>query len=219
MLIPSTHLSLLNALNAGERQEEAWTAFHDRYRDVIFNWCRRRELPPEPAEDLTQEVLLKLFQELPRQAYDPAKGPFRSWLKVLVNNAVTDHWRRQQRRPDHQGVGGSAFLQRVEALTTPEATAELGDAIEQRARTTADEVLRRVRVRVEETTWQAFYQKKIEQCPVAEIAARLGLSVCSIYKATQRVKQLLLQEYHNVQPTRSPPSAMPGCDDAEKASQ
>src|SRR5262249_38745304 len=107
MMIPSTHLSELDALSTGERREEAGAAFHARYRDVISGWCRR-QLPPEPAEDLTQEVLLKLFRQLPRHPYDPAKGRFREWLMAIVNNAVTDHRRRQQRRPDLGGVGGSA---------------------------------------------------------------------------------------------------------------
>jgi RNA polymerase sigma factor (sigma-70 family) len=209
MLIPLTDLSELNALSAGERREEAWEAFHARYRGVIFSWCRRRELPPDLAEDLTQEVLLKLFQQLPRHAYDPAKGPFRNWLKGLVNNVVTDHWRRQQRRPD-RGVFDSACL---EALTSPEATDELGDALEQRARTTAEEVFRRVRARVEERTWQAFYQKKVEERPAAEVAAALGLSVGGVYQAAQRVKTMLLEEYHHVDPTRRPPPALPGGDD------
>jgi RNA polymerase sigma-70 factor (ECF subfamily) len=92
--IPSTHISLLSDLREDGRHDEAWAVFHARYRGVILGWCLRRGLPPDSAEDLTQDILLKLFQELPRYRHDPARGQFRGWLKVVVNNALTDFWRR-----------------------------------------------------------------------------------------------------------------------------
>ncbi len=216
MKIPSTHLSLLSALKEGARREEAWATFAARYRDVILGWCRRRELPEDGAEDVAQEVLLRLFQELPRQVYDPSQGRFRSWLKAVVNNALTDCWRRRQRRPEPGGVGGSAFLQRLAGLASPEAADELGSAIERRARTTAAEVLDRVRAQLKETTWQAFYQTTVEQRPAAEVAAGLGLSVAAIYKAKYRVKQMVIEEYRDVRPTSCPPPDLPGATGPEE---
>ena len=107
--IPSTHISLLCDLRADGRRDEAWAVFHARYRDVILGWCLRRGLSPDGAEDLTQDVLLKLFQQLPQYHHDPARGQFRGWLKAVVNNTLTDFWRRQQRRPDQGAVGGTTF--------------------------------------------------------------------------------------------------------------
>jgi RNA polymerase sigma-70 factor (ECF subfamily) len=205
MPIPSTHLSLLSALTAGGRREEAWAAFQARYRDVILGWCRRRELPPDCAEDLTQEVLLKLFQELPRYAYNPSQGRFRSWLKAVVNNALTDCWRRQQRRPELGGVGGTAFLEQLGNLESPDAADDLSGVIECRVKTTAAEVLERVRAKLKETTWQSFCQTMVERRPAAEVAAELGLTVGAIHKANWRIKQMMLLEYRNVQPTSCPP--------------
>src|SRR4051812_45426054 len=100
MIIHSTHDSLLSALYRGEPQHDAWATFQARYRDVILDWCRRRGVPEDCAADLTQEVLLKLIQELPRGAYDASRGRFRSWLKAVVNNVVTDFWRQRQRQAE-----------------------------------------------------------------------------------------------------------------------
>src|SRR5262249_22416010 len=111
--IPSTHISLLCDLRADNRQDRAWTVFHARYRGVIFGWCLRRGLSSEGAEDLTQDVLLKLFQQLPRYSHDPARGQFRGWLKAVVNNTLTDFWRRQRQRPDQGPIGGTTFLERL----------------------------------------------------------------------------------------------------------
>jgi RNA polymerase sigma factor (sigma-70 family) len=135
MLIPSTHGSFLVELQRDGRQEDAWAAFLARYRDVILGWCRQRALPQDCAEDLTQEVSLKLFKELP--AYDPARGRFRSWLKSVVNNTLTDYWRRQCRRPEQGVVVGTAFLERL-------AGDKPSGVIEARAKALAAEVLARV---------------------------------------------------------------------------
>src|SRR5262249_1017458 len=150
MVIPATQTSLLVSLQRNVPRQEAWQAFHARYHDVIMTWCRRRELPLACAEDVTQEICVKLLRELP--SYDAAKGRFRSWLKTVVNNALTDYWRRQRRMPVRAGIGGTVFLERLAGLASPESADELTGAIEQRADTTAAEVLARVRSRVQETT-------------------------------------------------------------------
>jgi RNA polymerase sigma-70 factor (ECF subfamily) len=212
--IPSTHISLLCDLRAGDRQDEAWAVFQARYRGVILGWCLRRGLSPESAEDLTQDVLLKLFQQLPHYSHDPSRGQFRGWLKAVVNNALTDFWRRQRRRPDHGGVGGTAFLERLGELASPEPAGELSVMIEEHARTTAAQILDRVRAKVKETTWQAFYQTMVEQRPAAEVAAELKLSVATVYKASYRVKQMVQQEYRHVSERSGDPDPLPGPADA-----
>jgi RNA polymerase sigma-70 factor (ECF subfamily) len=214
MPIPSTHISLLCDVGAGCRREEAWAVFQARYRGVILGWCLRRGLSLESAEDLTQDVLLKLFQQLPQYSHDPARGQFRGWLKAVVNNVLTDFWRRERRRPEEGGVGGTTFLERLEDLASPDPPGELSVVIEEHARTTAAEILGRVRAKVKETTWQAFYQTMVEQRPAAEVAAELSLSVASVYKASYRVKQMLLEEYRHVYEAGGDPDPLPGPADA-----
>src|SRR5438105_1400327 len=124
MDIPSTHASLFVPLQQGEQSPAAWAAFHARYHDVILTWCRRREMSSACAEDLTQEIWLKLLKDI--HTYHPEKGRLRSWLKTVVNNTLTDYWRRQQARPERGGVGGSAFLERLAGLASPVCQQELG---------------------------------------------------------------------------------------------
>jgi RNA polymerase sigma-70 factor (ECF subfamily) len=216
VLIPSTHISLLYDVGAGGRRDQAWAVFQARYRGVILGWCLRRGLSPESAEDLTQDILLKLFQQLPHYRHDPSRGQFRGWLKVVVNNALTDYWRRQQRQPERGGVGGTSFLKRLDDLASPERAGELSAIIAKRARTPGAEILERVRAKVKETTWQAFYQTMVEQRPAAEVAAALKLSLASVYKATYRVKHMVLEEYRNVYHAGDDSDPLPGPADAGK---
>jgi RNA polymerase sigma-70 factor (ECF subfamily) len=218
--IPSTHISLLCDVRAGDQRDEAWAVFQARYRTVILGWCLRRGLSQDCAEDLTQDVLLKLFQQLPRYHHDPSRGQFRGWLKAVVNNALTDYWRRQQRRPERGGVGGTAFQERLGDLASPAAETpadELSVVIEEHAQNTAAEILERVRAKVKETTWQAFYQTMVDERPAAEVAADLKLSVAAVYKATYRVKQMVQEEYRHVHNVRSDPGRLPGSQDAGQA--
>lgn len=210
MDLPSTHISLLCALQEDGRRDEMWAAFHARYHDVIAGWCLRRGLPADEAEDLTQEVMLKLFQRLPEYRHDPARGLFRSWLKTVVGNALTDFWRRRRRDPDGPAVGGTTFLERAHAMADPEGAGELSVLLEDRAASAAAEVFARVRGKVKETTWQAFYQTLVEERPAAEVAAGLSLTVAAVYKATYRVKQMLLQEYRHVERSGGDPDPVPG---------
>jgi RNA polymerase sigma factor (sigma-70 family) len=214
--IPSTHISLLCELGKSGR-DESWTVFHARYRGVILGWCLHRGLSPDDADDLTQDVLLKLFQQLPHYRHDPARGQFRSWLKTVVNNTLIDFWRRQQQRPE-RGLVNAAFPERQGGIASLEAAVELSSAIEDQAQAIAAEILERVRAKVKATTWQAFYRMMVEQRPAVEVAEELNLSVATVYKANYRVKQMLLQEYRHVQAQRGIPDPLPGTGDAGEAS-
>lgn len=178
---------------------------------MIAGWCARRGLGTADAEDLTQDVLLKLFQHLPAYRHDPDRGPFRSWLKAVVNNTLTDYWRR--RGPECGAVGGTTFLARAAEVADPGAAVELSTALEAHAReTAATAAVERVRAKVKETTWQAFYQSLVEGRPAAEVAAALNLGVASVYKATYRVKQMLLEEHSHDRPHAPADDPVPGAE-------
>src|SRR5262245_55837030 len=113
MDIPSTHLSLFDVLKDDGCRDRAWLAFDTAYRPVILSWLERK-LDGHLAEDLTQEILVRLWRDLPKQQHDPQKGHFRSWLKAVVNNALRDVWRRQQTRPQAPAVGGTEFSEKIQ---------------------------------------------------------------------------------------------------------
>jgi len=190
---PKTSVSLLVRLRQVPADQDAWAQFTERYGRKIYAWCRRWNLQGVDAEDLTQDVLLKLFQQLPRYRHDPQRGQFRGWLKVVVNNTLTDFWRRQRRQLEGSAIGGSAFLERLVGLANP-AGDELSAAIEEQAQSAGADVLRRVRDKLKETTWQAFYQTLVEERPAA---AALNRRVASVYRATYRVKQMVPEEYRH----------------------
>jgi RNA polymerase sigma-70 factor (ECF subfamily) len=197
-------MSLLQALSEEGRRDDAWVVFQAGYREVILGWGQRFGLDLHAAEDLTQEILIKLLEALPRYKHDPDRGRFRSWLQTVVRHVLADRRRRQRRRHEPGGMGGSTALEWLADFPSPEAVEELSVAVDRRTAAWEAEVLDRVRARVEPASWAAFCQRMIERRPAAEVAAELGLTVGAVYKAAERIKRMVIQECRDGSPPTVP---------------
>jgi len=82
--------------------EAAWRALVERYTRKVFGLAYRFTGRAEEAEDLTQEVFVKVYQTLHR--YRETDGPFGAWLMAVARNHAIDHYRRgrqeRQRRSE-----------------------------------------------------------------------------------------------------------------------
>ena len=77
--VSSTNVSLLLRIRHDERDESAWRDFVEIYGYRIYHWCLNRKLQPNDAEDVTQDVLVKLARKLGSFDYDQSQS-FRGWL-------------------------------------------------------------------------------------------------------------------------------------------
>ncbi len=67
----------------------------ERWRKRIYNLCLRMTGSPHTADDLTQEVFVRIFDR--RRAYNPTQR-FSTWLWRIALNICYDELRRVQRR-------------------------------------------------------------------------------------------------------------------------
>jgi len=79
----TTHVSLLLRLRLDESNESAWIEFINRYGGRIYQWCLQRKLQPADAEDVTQNVLMKLAKAIQTFEYDSSLT-FRGWLRTIT---------------------------------------------------------------------------------------------------------------------------------------
>src|SRR5215469_15022702 len=110
-----TRITLLGRLRRDPTNQAAWAEFVDHYGAKIYAWCRKWNLQEADAQDVTQNVLLKLAQKLREFTYDPSRS-FRAWLKTLTHHAWSDYV--EARRRPGQGSGDSqtvVMLDSVEA--------------------------------------------------------------------------------------------------------
>ncbi len=84
---------LLDRCLAGE--DSAWEALLKAYSRKIYNLCYRFTGRVEEAEDVTQEVFIKVFQTL--KSYHAAQGSFGTWLNRVARNHLVDHYRRARK--------------------------------------------------------------------------------------------------------------------------
>ena len=89
---PTPDLFLARRAAAG--QEDAWDEIIDRFGRKIFNLAFQFAGSREQAEDLTQEIFLRLYQSL--RKYNGG-APLVAWALRLSRNLCIDHYRKARR--------------------------------------------------------------------------------------------------------------------------
>ena len=65
-----------------------------RYNRRIYNICYRFAGSAEDAQDLTQEVFIKMYRTL--NSYDVDKGAFMTWVTTVTRNLLVDNFRKKK---------------------------------------------------------------------------------------------------------------------------
>ena len=76
--------------------ERAFTLIVRAYETPVYNYVMRLVGDRALAEDLTQEVFLRVFQGLPKFSL---RSKFTTWLFQVTKNRVLDELRANERRP------------------------------------------------------------------------------------------------------------------------
>jgi RNA polymerase sigma factor (sigma-70 family) len=85
--------SLITGVLAGEPL--ACRALVDRYLPLIYSVCRRRGLARHDADDMTQTIVMRVLQALPRFR---GEAKLSTWIFTLSQRAIADHYRHPHRR-------------------------------------------------------------------------------------------------------------------------
>jgi RNA polymerase sigma-70 factor (ECF subfamily) len=70
----------------------AWEEIVQKYHRRIYNICYRFAGSGDDAEDLTQEVFIKMYRTL--NSYDVDRGAFMTWVTTITRNLLVDHFRK-----------------------------------------------------------------------------------------------------------------------------
>ena len=69
----------------------AWESVVRTHTRRVYNLCYRFTARRDEAEDLTQEVFLRVYRTL--KSYDPSHGPLAVWMHRVARNLLIDHYR------------------------------------------------------------------------------------------------------------------------------
>lgn len=190
--VDGTSLSLLVRLKANDAT--AWDRLVVLYAPLIYYWCRKLYLPEQDAADVFQEVFQAVAAKITAFRKEQPGDTFRGWLRIITQNKVHDHFRRQGREP--QATGGTEASMRfmqveaLEALDTPEDQDEEERAYQQ----LIHRALELIRSEFTPRTWQAFWRVAVDGQRAVDVAEELDMRPGAIRVAKSRVLQRLRQE-------------------------
>jgi RNA polymerase sigma-70 factor (ECF subfamily) len=144
--------------------QHAWDLIVRQYWRKVFNVAYKFVGKHDEAEDLTQEIFLKIFKSL--DTFD-RRANFQTWLISVSRNLCIDHYRsvRKERETIDRGVDAADL-----APASPDAGPIA--ALEQRDRVV---LLRQAMAALPETLRTAVLLRDIQELSYQEIAEKLRL--------------------------------------------
>lgn len=174
----------------------AWDEFYGIYGRAVRRYVQQLGADPADAEDVVQEVFVKIRRNLAGFEYDPAIGRFLGWINTITRTTVVSYLRRKQVRATREirldpGDGAENAIEQVPDPAGHEADSRLDLEVIRSARATA---LGRLQRRMGDAVFQAFRLHGLEAHPVEEVAGRLGITVNAVHVYTHRVMKMLEKE-------------------------
>ena len=72
----------------------AWEQLVRQHNRRVYNLCYRFTGSADDAQDLAQEVFIKMYRTL--GSYEAGKGAFVTWLTTMTRNLLVDHFRKSK---------------------------------------------------------------------------------------------------------------------------
>jgi RNA polymerase sigma-70 factor, ECF subfamily len=189
---PATDEIIERCLNG---DQSAWESIVRMYRRKVFNVAYKFVGRHDQAEDLTQDVFLKLYKSL--DTFD-RRANFQTWLISVSRNLCIDHYRavRKERETINRDVDPADF-----APVSPDPRADT--QLEQRDRV---QLLRQALDKLAPTLRTAVMLRDIQELTYQEIADKLHLPEGTVKSRINRGRTELARQ---IQKLRDQQDAIP----------
>ena len=84
----------------------AWEEIVQRYNRRIYNICYRFAGSADDAQDLTQEVFIKMYRMM--SSYDSGRAAFMTWVTTITRNLLVDHFRKTKQDRVTESLDGAS---------------------------------------------------------------------------------------------------------------
>ena len=171
------------------RQPDAWNKLVSLYGPLVYWWCRRWGLQPSDAENVGQEVFMRVFEQLP--AFRGGGQNFRGWILQIARNCFLNHVR--ERKSETQATGGSDGQHRLAEL--PAARVEQADDVCEVESLLLRQAISLLHSEFSSRDVDAFSQLVFSRRQPAEVAAAMNVSTSVVYRLKSRVLRRLREEF------------------------
>jgi len=178
----------------------AWEELVQRHHRRIYNICYRFAGSADDAQDLTQEVFIKMYRTL--NSYDVGKGAFMTWVTTITRNLLVDHFRKtkQDRVTDSLDAAPS---EHEDALPLSEQIEDQGAAPDARAQSQqVGEAVHKALQKLSPDLREAVILRDLQDMDYREIATVLkvpeGTVKSRINRGRAELARLLQRTYKQV---------------------
>ncbi len=165
---------------------QAFHAFYDRYVNLIYSIAYGILESRALAEDITQEVFLRVWRKIER--YDPTRASLSTWLGVITRNLSIDLARKQSRASQKMSWADVLDGHNSEQ-TTPEELTELN-----LTRNRVREALSMLPEEQREALAMAYFREMSHSEIAAESGEPLGTIKTRVRLGMQKLRGLLIDE-------------------------
>ena len=178
----------------------AWEEIVQRYHRRIYNICYRFAGSGDDAQDLTQEVFIKMYRTL--NSYDVDRGAFMTWVTTVTRNLLVDHFRKtkQERLTDSLDTTSSGH---EDAMPLSEQIPDRGPSPDSRVQShEAKETVHQALQKLSPELREAVILRDLQDLDYREIAAVLkvpeGTVKSRINRGRAELARLLQRTYRQV---------------------
>lgn len=172
---------IMEAVKNGDLQQA--TLLFERYNRRIFNFLARMTMDRQLAEDLTQNVFLRIIKY--RHSY--RKGAkFHSWIYQIARNVFSDHYQREKNK-------FSDFID-VDRISD-----HMADNDEREGQEEKESLLHRSMARLTDEQREVLILTRFQQMKYEEVAALMDTTVANIKVKVHRALSRLREYYFEME--------------------
>jgi RNA polymerase sigma-70 factor (ECF subfamily) len=179
--------------------EEAFQDLFNRYAPRVINFACRFLHSQAEAEDIAQEVFLRVYKG--RERFDGAK-PFRPWLFAITSRLISNRLRDNKRHPHIPLEPVTNEDETAAILPIPETALRPDQVMDQQEKIQAVQAALRA---LPENQRTVVLLARFEEMSYDEIAQATDLSVASVksllFRAKQTLKQVLIPYLRHKKPS------------------
>lgn len=185
---PVTLLARMAAQVTGE-SEAGWVRFFDLYQPVIRKFAEYAGAKGD-AEDVVQDVFLKLVEVFRRGGYQPERGRFRSYLATMIRREVINRWQKASVRGAgrHVSLDNDDFPLDVAVPSETEAVLDAKWRLAQHA-AAVEHVL--TKTALAQKSKDVYREYVLKERPIGEVAKEFGIPNNSVSQIKTRVERMI----------------------------
>jgi RNA polymerase sigma factor (sigma-70 family) len=174
---------IMEAVKGGQLQQA--TLLFERYHKKIFNFLARMTMDRELAEDLTQNVFLRIIKY--RNSYREG-NKFQSWIYQVARNVFSDHYQANKNR-------FSDFVD-VEKVSEYMSNNDDNEAMDEK-----EQLLHRSLAKLSEEQRELLVLTRFQQMKYEEVATIMDTTVANIKVKVHRAILKLRELYFELEKT------------------